>query len=620
MELTTERRRKAAAALCAAMLLIAPIVVVTADESEDSDVDAFAPLLILAAGVAIGVIASVLTDTYVVDLSSLINDEDEDATVYDEEEVTDAILSLNAQLVSSNYTTATGMWSKLGTNDAQLWALLETYFDRMAEIAAASLWTTYTEYDPDKILETSGTISNALVYAYNVTSAWDEFAASWSDMPAQWIASNLNEITWSYEWDGISWASSGGDSVSSRLMMMATPSSDYGRVWIDVVDSDEDGYTDSTNLLYAMGGTGSVTSVATGESWTISEDGSIDMLDAGMTSGWYVLSEGATYLAQSMASSYSSDGLTPAACMLLTIGEGIAYAYSTSDGYAVIKDGESYATEAIGISVAWGDESYDVDLTSVLAAWTSVGEAIADAYASAVSAGAAAWEVYDALESSSVAISPSSITVGTSTSLTSSEAAAVWIAAMQQLSGADDSWSIDDLTISVESLTLVVYGDIYVNGELIAEDAIYTPFVYSDESLTVGTQTLSSDGIAMIWATGVSSYADWDGDTSAASLVTISQATLTTYAIYDDGTEVSSIDLTVDSMYRLGLIGYEGGDAVAVPDGTDITALVMIVAVLIGAILAIVGLWTSSWWAVLLGLIVALAGVAFADVIAGAIV
>ena len=86
-----------------------------------------------------------------------------------------------------------------------------------------------------------------------------------------------------------------------------------------------------------------------------------------------------------------------------------------------------------------------------------------------------------------------------------------------------------------------------------------------------------------------------------------------------DGTEVSSVELTVDSMERLGLIGFSVPDPPPTPTTIDVTFLMQIILILVGTILAVVGLFVRSPWLIVIGLIVAVAGYFLAGWIAGLI-
>lgn len=101
--------------------------------------------------------------------------------------------------------------------------------------------------------------------------------------------------------------------------------------------------------------------------------------------------------------------------------------------------------------------------------------------------------------------------------------------------------------------------------------------------------------------------------------MSVSGATLDTYNIVDDGTEVSSVTLEVASMERLGLIGFDVPDVPDTPTTVDVVPLMQIILVLIGAVVAIAGLATRNPWLILIGILVAVLGYLLAGWIASLI-
>lgn len=179
--------------------------------------------------------------------------------------------------------------------------------------------------------------------------------------------------------------------------------------------------------------------------------------------------------------------------------------------------------------------------------------------------------------------------------------------------------TVDGIQISPESLGLIVYGDIYYEGVKIAENAVYTPFVYSDAEIAVGSQYLGVNGLAMVWATDVPSLGQWDGKTSDATILSISGATLDVGNIVANGSETSSISLEVASMERLGLIGFDVPEVPDTPATIDVVFLLQIIIVLLGAVVAVAGLATRNPWLILIGALIAVVGYLLAGWIAGMI-
>lgn len=616
----SRRRTQMAAVLCAVLVLACPLAVAYDDGTVVEETDAIPPVVFLIGAIIVFAVTAYATYS----LASMVGDGSvPEGTVDDSVNAT--LRQLQAQLVTTNYDTASGIWSQLAVNDAQLWSFVETYFDIQAETAAASIWSDAADYDGDRVLELSSFLTNSAIYNYNITSAWNEFTESWSVYPDQWDDDDAYEsMTVTFGWDGYGWDVAG--TFSAELMRYVTPTSSSNRVYVDVVDVTEEGYRESTNVMYSVGGEGSLTSLTTGATYGLDE-GENDLLGMGVPSGWYELGTGATYISANISGSVSAYGLMPSACMVLTGGSGFAYVYESGGSYVVVRDGASAVSDTLTLSVSYDDSDGDevtggtVDIGRVLSAYSDVSDALNHAALSANYAGEAAWNVYDMLGQSSTLISPTSITAGTQTDipLTSEQAAVMYIAAMQQIAELGEGATSDGIRISPESLGLVLFGDIYYEGVLIAEGAVYTPFVYSDATISVGRQTLGVNGIAMVWAIGLGSLDEWDGVTSGSTLMSVSGATLDTYNIVDDGTEVSSVTLEVASMERLGLIGFDVPDVPDTPTTVDVVPLMQIILVLIGAVVAIAGLATRNPWLILIGILVAVLGYLLAGWIASLI-
>lgn len=620
-------RRAVLSVLCAVLVLACPLGVALDDGNVIEEDEAVLPVLVVPALHLVGALITMAVAAYA---TYTLTTWSGDGSVPDgtlDDSVNATLRELQAQLVTSNYDTASGIWSKLAVNDAQLWSFVEAYFDLQAETAAASLWTDEGTYDGDRILERSSLIYNSLIYNYNITSTWNEFSQSWSGYRGSWATKGdaYDSMRVSFDWDGHSWTSDGV--FSAELLRMVSPTSTSFRVYVDVVDQGEEGWSDRTNIMYAVGGPGSLTSASTGRTYQLSE-GENDLAGMGVTSGWYELGLGTSYMSQNLHGSVSADGLMPTACMLLRNGSGYAHVYETGGSYVIVRDGISSVSSSLALGISYSDRNggtvtSDIvpDLGLVLSSYSDVSDAINHAALSANYAGEAAWNVYDRLGESSALLKPSSITSGTQvdTPLTSAQAAVMYLAAMEQMAELGEGATPDGILVSGESLGMYCYGDIYYEGVLIAEDAVFTPFVYSDATLSVGSHRMDVEGLAMVWATGIEDLEAWDGVTEGSSIIGITGATLDILNIVNDDTEVSSLDLDVVSMERLGLIGFDVPDVPDTPRTIDVVPLLQLIVVLIGAVVALAGLFVRNPWLMLIGIVAAVVGYFLAGTIAGMI-
>lgn len=543
----------------------------------------------------------------------------------DQGEINAEFRKAQAELISSNYGTASGMWSKLANNDAMLWPFLESYFNLQAETSASYLWKKDGQYNGDKILEMSSTLSNSMIYNYNLTNAWNEFSDSWSNYRTLWNekGSAYDSMQLAFTWGSTIWTSDSGR-FGADLMKFVTPSDGLDRIYIDIIGDEEQGYSDRSNIMTSVG-PGKITSTTTGRTWEL-QSGENDLGKMGVYSGWYELSTGATYIAQNIAGSVSKDGLMPSACILMHNGDEYAYAYMKGNYPSIVRNGQSIIEDGISMTVSYDDRdgtkvTKTVDIQRILEAYDTVVKAMNSAAITANNAGLTAWTVFNKIDTSSTLIKPSSITSGTqgNTNLTPQQASVMYLSAMNQLSKLGSDVTSDGITISPDSLNLICYGDIYHGGVMIAKNVVYTPFVYSDARIPVGVEDLDVNGVAMVWATEVPSVSDWDGKTDNSAIIDITGAKLDTRNIIYDGTEVSYMDLEVDSMERLGLIGYDAPKPPTPPKTVDVVPLIQAIVILIGAIVAVIGLGTRSPWIIIAGIVIAIAGYFLAGWVVGKI-
>lgn len=599
------------------MVMSCPIIVAYDDDVEETDafgigIVGIALVIAFAAGAGSAYLLDNWGDDHVPDGAS-------------QGEINAEFRRAQAELISSNWGTASGMWSKLADNDAMLWPFVEAYFDLQAETAASYLWSDDGIYTGDKVLEMSSFLSNSMTYNFNLTSAWNEFSDSWSDRRDLWKEKGqaYDSMELAFAWGSSTWSSETGV-FGADLMRFVTPTSSSDRIYIEVVDSEDQGYTDRTNIMTCIG-PGKITSATTGRTWEL-QSGENDLGRMGVYTGWYELGHGSTYIAQNISGSVSEDGLMPSACMLMRNDGEQSYAFMSGEYPTVVRNGQSVVTDSLSMTVSFDDNDgttvvKTVDLLRVLEGYDGVVKAMTSAALSVNNAGQAAWEVFDHLGTSSALIKPSSIIAGTQGGmpLTPQQSTAMYLSAMAQLMQLGEGATADGIRISPESMTLYCHGDIYYRGVQIAKDAVYTPFVYSDTSISVGIQDVDVNGLAMVWATDIPSLDDWNGVTDNSAIVDISGATLDIRSIIHDGKEVSGVDLEVESMERLGLIGYDAPDPSDPPKTVDIVPLIQIVAILIGAIVAIIGLATGSPWMMVAGIVVAIAGYMVAGWVAGMI-
>jgi len=482
-----------------------------------------------------------------------------------EANVNAALRELRSDLIVSNWHNIIGMYSKLVTNDGNLIPFTEAYFALQAETAASDLWSETATFVPDRILTRSSYMANYTTYKYNVLSAINEFALAMSDQrtilgdPS--LASTYGNMRVGWSWDEYEWVDTAG-SAWSAITDYVIPTAENNRVYIDVIDYTE--RLDNTNYMYVFGGSGKITNAVSGVQHNLPA-GATDLLSLGVQPGWYDLTPGVTYAGNLMPSA-SLNGLDPSAAMILASSGEYALVTPSTDGYNIQKGTTLYQTDEINVHVSYLNESgsavkVNEDISSSLHAYSIVSKAINEASRATVLAGQSAWLIYDNLGTSSSLIKPSSILAGmqTNTTMTAEQMAAIYAVALKQLAIYGDTVTPEDIKVSRESLDLVVHGDIYYRGTMVAQNAVFTPFTFlEDSTIAVGNHDWNAPGLAMVWATGVTSLADWNGMMVQYEIVQLGEGyQMRVHDIVHSGVQTNILTLTVDSMEMLGLVGYD---------------------------------------------------------------
>jgi hypothetical protein len=551
------------------------------------------------AGIVVGLVVGMIIDHF-------WGDTTDNAPVANEQNVNAALRSLRSDIITSNWDNVGKMFTKLINNDAQLLAFTEAYWMLQAETATSDLWSENGTFVPDRILTRSTFMDNLTTYKFNVLSAINEFSLSLSTQrdifndPAK--ASAYGSMRYGWLWGTTQWI----DTTGTMWMSMTDyvqPTSESNRVFIDVIDFPS--RPSNTNNMYLFGGPGTITNVTTGTQYSLTS-GANDLLSKGVKSGWYDLSLGPIYAGNLMPSA-SVNGMEPNAAMILQSNGSYAIAYADGAGTYTVQRGSTLYLEQpdVSVVVTYPDadgvtQTSSVPIDHMLLAYQAVEDAINNAAESTAKAGRAAWIIFDQLGTSSSLIKPSSILSGmqSNTNITAEQQAAIYAVAMKQLAQFGDKVRPEDITISRESLDLVVHGDIFYRGAVIAQNAVFTPFAFlQDQTIAVGSHDWNAPGIAMIWVTGVPSLEDWDGKMMQYIMVDLSEGyQMKINDIVASGVQVSVMDLQIQSMEKIGLVDF------GIPDNTPIFTfskpidIVMYITaiVILAMMLAIVLIWNYA--------------------------
>lgn len=544
-----------------------------------------------------------------------------------------------AQMEQTNYTTASNFFSQLVTNEAQMWTYLKSYFDTQAENAAAAYWTDSKSFDADNILLLSGMIDNVSTYYYNVASTWDSFSLSWSEYHNQfWSSSaatniygNNMTLSWMVGDNSISWSST--EPAWSSLKMAVTPSSNSNIAYISTYD--EESMNSNANDMYVFGNSSTYTiqNLSTGQHYTLSSgvNDTRNVLVTGtsgttaLPSGYYKFASGATYVGN-IQSSLDSNGMTSTAAMILYNGSSYSAITVGNSGFDLLTtDTTSKNNSAVKLKITYTNASNEIqtitaDIGKILTAYNTVNEKINDAMRSAIQKAQVCWMVYDDLGSASKYVHPSMITSGLNqeNDLSTEQLYNMYVLAMQEIAHYSGDLSSDNLKVSEESLNLYCYGNIYYNDQLYIENAVFTPMVYlNNQSLSVqdGLEW-RADGLIVIWDSGVSDLASWTGTTNKMSQVETSSQSMYSFDIKSiryNGESVTSVDLTVVTWDKLGLIDWDVTPHPFVIDYTDLSNYIMIILILAGCCVGLMGWMFKSPILLIIAGILVIVGIFLSD-------
>ena len=466
----------------------------------------------------------------------------------DQEAVNQAFRKTESTKLTFAAETARNLISTVLPADVELWFFTSDYWQKMIEYVVCDTWyqdnNGYDEVMNDSLYG-SGLLTNAANYMYSWSAAIDNAYNSILRYYAGEVSPNDYsqgmEVYLDYGSGRFAVEGSGatGSTLTIDTVQIAKPGSEGTCVYIDTDPRDfqDEPYChtlyvfgDSGATLWFMGPSGTV---AEGTTYTLSKGANdIDALD--MPSGVYSLEAGLTYVGNIVPLS-TDNAANVYGGMVVSQESGLSYLMpSSDDGALTLRDGDDDVIDGgiseFGLTVEFDGPDGRETTSSVILGTVSerscdiiglyddlVQQITAVAYNAHV-AGRAAWEVFDIAEESNPFIKPSSVVPNIpGVQMTSTDIAGTYVAAMRQILdyGLGNTEDFDGWVTNVENVGLYVYGDIYRDGKVWAENVVFTPYITTaDQHLQVGTNTWGGDGFGMVWAQ-VADYDDWSGQASA---------------------------------------------------------------------------------------------------------
>lgn len=518
--------------------------------------------------------------------------------------------------------------------DTQLVFFTQNYWDQAMEYQVYENWSLdnmgrYEEYCKEMLAGT-GFLASENAYLYTWTDAFDYSFNDVLKQSALWTGGSSLEYTdnlsMKFVWDGSSITATNGTTsgvISLDLTQQITTTQDT-LVYIDVLN-DMENFKESqsgTMYLYGTSKTVNIQNMDTGATFTLSPGANgISTLPAGI----YKLPAGASY-AGPFISVIGNSSAPVHACLVLKKGTDMYYATSYSDTqYRVVSSGgQSWITSSLNIEISDGESTKNVHLLQdggyrLLGYYEDMVTQFCDIASNTYTTGAATWKIFDTVEESNPAIHPSAIPINVEgQTLSMVEKYYLTINSMAQIKEyyENNQGKIDDMEISftANSLDLYCYGDLYYNGQLWAENVVFTPYISgTDQHLEIGMNEWSGSGFMAIWDQ-VDSYYQWDNVVNVSSPMSPldKNYTLNIEKIVSHGSEVQSIDLKRSVLVPSSQQDPEPDpEPTPMPEVYDAAIMWMVVLVEAGIILLLLGRITGIGLLTSLGVAVVLIGIVF---------
>ena len=523
-----------------------------------------------------------------------------------------------AQIVTTRLTDLLTAAEQYGLIQGQTAAFTNSYFDRMAEIAASELWSQNGTINADQILIDSTVQINYAKLLLDNIAVLNSAPITFTDQLALWTAADnatYGSMSLSYDWTGGSIAASTGQVYAQYGVGTTVTGTTDDRVFIYDPDSTKTGF------LYVYGGSATITNTD-GTTYSLAE-GKNSLSDLNIPSGLYELQSGRTYVG-SLTPSFASDAADLHTALAMTAGTQTAYALETAENMVVYSGGTTYSNVAtVDYTVHFNDTTLSTDMNKGLNAISPILSSTKSVYSNAINAATAAWSVFNTAGESSVFVSPSTLIPNLENmNFTSDQIYLIYMAALQQMSDfyttASGSFTASDVIISEDSLDLICYGTIFDdNGTAVQSNVIFTPMCYlRDQAVRVGSVLWNQPGLAMTWTE------EDDGSLMASGLAVLETGYtfIVTEIDYKDETYTTAGDglvLKVTTLTDLPGYTYIINPTPPVPPLTDVALLCQIIVILVGAMLCVIGYVVKAPIVIVIGGILVFVGYLWGATIVG---
>lgn len=622
--------RKFVAFAMVVIMLVAPVTLVTfSDDEDDSDANP----LVRAGGTAIkwGIKHQKEIRQWINTLSvvfigiPLVKELIEDDGSLEE----DALRIAEAKMLAESMVSGVTQYANAVENYANIWGLTSEHWIRQAELASASYWTSDSDYSTYNAMTGSLVWYNSAILMENAVSQMNEQFSEVAKHIGKWNDSSVSEcygdgkMTMSFVLGGENVTVDSNDDLVVRMCTV-------------IRSTDENGSVRGDGYAYFVGGplyaskACTITSVQ-GNAIYLTE-GWNDLPGADVSDQYdvYLFPGGIDFCGTILPVNMS--GAAPVKAGMFVSGGGNTMVLTCYNG--AITSGDSEQGDLVyRITPQNADDLQEKDISAMLLNYEKLLREVNIVMNDANQAARVVWNIYD--EHGRVSAYLTTLTVPETyknVTLTDQQKQLIVTMAMQQLAEWYSETSpsgVRHFTMTQDSLSLYCRGSITVRGtsasssgteNTVYENAIFTPIFYTDQTIRIGDNTYSSDqyGFVVVWGTGTSLSGFDETSTEYTDLIWVGNgATLQIAEMRYSGESVSSVDLDATNVDYIQPIDMDDPDPIQPADDTD--GMVRLFAVVFGLLIVLVGFTSGSRWAMLLGVVVLVIGLVFADPIAGVI-
>ena len=528
-----------------------------------------------------------------------------------------------AELIETNFGNVANVLKTVTTQDSKLWRFTESHWSRAQELAVADLYAYLDDYDGDILFNKSLGRATVTNHTYTMQSLMDFVYYDLSERGSdEYSKATYDPSVFSYgiRWDGGS--IDGGRDAAAFLYpdscVIAIPTEEHNLVYLDTELMDGD--RKATSGMIYISGSGTMTHTETLGAYTAT-DGVLDM--TAMPSGVYSLSPGAMY-GGNFTPSLSSAAADLTGGMIINHESGQTWAMADGDDLKIIRNGVVAESSTLGYFVDYdgpmkegtNDRQRYVDLAPMIRAWNDMISSVEYVTETVNANGQATWDIFESVGAVSQFVSPSTLyLVNENVSYTADQRRMMYVSAMEQVSGyyqGNKARLSAPMTISKETMDLYCHGDIYLNGTLVIENAVFSPMTYLESmTLATGMNSWNAAGACMIWDTS-EDMESWGGTAENGTLLPMSsdgKYTVDIEQIVYSQTSVPSITLTMTEMSKMFVDAIDWDPASEPPSHDDNGRIAALIVTIIGVLLAFAGFYFRSPVLIIIGIAVIFLGI-----------